>query len=166
MDGNSSAKRLAGAGSSDHRTFLSNYIIPFSEVERFKDDVRLRPGAARHQTGSRTPSSQPSASQPPTIHPVSAPTIEADAIDSGESSSSRPSGCTSNWTAANTVAEGTTTVFDQTGIFISTCRHAIVQTIVEMRRSGELYAMPSFDFILSLSSYKWEVHDSYRQQTA
>jgi hypothetical protein len=30
-------------------------------------------------------------------------------------------------------------VFDQTGVFVSACRHGIIQTVVEMRRSGELY---------------------------
>ena len=46
--------------------------------------------------------------------------------------------CTDNWKAANSTDEDTVHVFEQTGIFISACRHGIVQTVVEMRRSGEL----------------------------
>ena len=46
--------------------------------------------------------------------------------------------CTKHWTAANAVSEGTVEVFQQTGGFLSTCRHAIVETLVEMRQSGEL----------------------------
>ncbi|KIM54659.1 hypothetical protein SCLCIDRAFT_30952 [Scleroderma citrinum Foug A] len=46
--------------------------------------------------------------------------------------------CTENWKAANTADEDTICVFEQTGIFLSACRHHIVQTVVEMRQSGEL----------------------------
>lgn len=46
--------------------------------------------------------------------------------------------CTENWKAANTADEDTICVFEQTGIFLSACRHGIVQTVVEMQRSGEL----------------------------
>ena len=40
--------------------------------------------------------------------------------------------CTENWKAANTTDEDTVHVFEQTGIFLSACRHGIVQTMVEM----------------------------------
>ncbi|KIM53199.1 hypothetical protein SCLCIDRAFT_32065 [Scleroderma citrinum Foug A] len=50
--------------------------------------------------------------------------------------------CTDNWKAANSTDEDTVHVFEQTGIFISACRHGIVQTVVEMRRSGELAKYP------------------------
>jgi len=46
--------------------------------------------------------------------------------------------CTDNWKAANSTDEDTVRVFEQTGIFLSACRHGIIQTVVEMRRSGEL----------------------------
>ena len=46
--------------------------------------------------------------------------------------------CTDNWKAANSTDEDTVHVFEQTGIFISACRHGIVQTVVEMRWSGKL----------------------------
>jgi hypothetical protein len=40
MDGNFSAKRLDGSGTSDPRIFRSRYFIPQADVEHFKDDVR------------------------------------------------------------------------------------------------------------------------------
>ena len=46
--------------------------------------------------------------------------------------------CTDNWKAANSTDEDTVRVFEQTGIFISACRHGIVQAVVEMQQSGEL----------------------------
>lgn len=42
MDGNFSAKRLDGSGSSDLRVFRSYYFIPHADVEHFKDDVHNR----------------------------------------------------------------------------------------------------------------------------
>ena len=46
--------------------------------------------------------------------------------------------CTDNWKAANTVQESSVKIFEQTGIFISACRHGIMETFCEMRCSGEL----------------------------
>jgi hypothetical protein len=46
--------------------------------------------------------------------------------------------CTDNWKAANSTEENTVRVFEQTGIFLSACRHGMIQTVTEMRRSGEL----------------------------
>ena len=46
--------------------------------------------------------------------------------------------CTDNWKAANSTDEDTVHIFEQTGIFLSACRHGIIQTVVEMRWSGEL----------------------------
>jgi hypothetical protein len=46
--------------------------------------------------------------------------------------------CTDNWASAHAISEETTKVFDQTGVFLTACRHGIIETIIEMRRSGEL----------------------------
>ncbi|KAG2032361.1 hypothetical protein BDR03DRAFT_936026 [Suillus americanus] len=52
--------------------------------------------------------------------------------------------CTDNWQAANSTSgsKNTVCVFKQTGIFLSACRHGIIQTLTEMRRSGELAKYP------------------------
>lgn len=107
MDGNNSMKRVDGSGHADPRVFISDYIIPSSTVDKFKDDVNTRPGAK------------------------------------GKSSSPLPQGhenewCADNWTAANSVSEDSVNVFQQTGGFLCTCRHSIIETLAEMRRSGEL----------------------------
>ncbi|KAG2130223.1 hypothetical protein DEU56DRAFT_740765, partial [Suillus clintonianus] len=121
MDGNTSLKRVDGSGHADERVFPSTYLIPPSEVELFKDDVRLRPGTRIATDGSPTAASDDSA-------------------------------CTENWKTANTVTENTITVFDQTGIFVSACRHGIVQTLVEMRKSGELakYALATTNKVIDV----------------
>ena len=107
MDGNNSMKRVDGSGHADQRVFVSDYLIPPSKVDKFKDDVKTRPGAKN------------------------------------KSSSPLPHGhektpCTDHWTAANAVGEDTVNVFQQTGGFLSACRHSIIETLAEMRRSGEL----------------------------
>ncbi|KAG2042380.1 hypothetical protein BDR03DRAFT_1006782 [Suillus americanus] len=44
--------------------------------------------------------------------------------------------------AANSTEENTVRVFEQTGLFLSARRHGIIQTVTEMRRSGELAKYP------------------------
>lgn len=46
--------------------------------------------------------------------------------------------CMENWTAAKTHEEDKISVFEQTGIFLMSCRHGFVECIIEMKRSGEL----------------------------
>ncbi|KAG2028904.1 hypothetical protein BDR03DRAFT_929693 [Suillus americanus] len=48
------------------------------------------------------------------------------------------SACTENWTAAKAVDNDRITVFDQTGIFLLACRHGLIESVTEMKRSGEL----------------------------
>ncbi|KAG1892237.1 hypothetical protein F4604DRAFT_1875645 [Suillus subluteus] len=53
---------------------------------------------------------------------------------------------------ANTISDNTIKVFEQTGIFISACRHGMIQTLVKMRRSGELakYALATTNKVLDV----------------
>ncbi|KAG1811154.1 uncharacterized protein BJ212DRAFT_1223160, partial [Suillus subaureus] len=46
--------------------------------------------------------------------------------------------CTENWTAAKAVDNDKITVFDQTGIFLLACHHGLIESVTEMKRSGEL----------------------------
>ncbi|KAI6039754.1 hypothetical protein EDC04DRAFT_2568120 [Pisolithus marmoratus] len=48
-------------------------------------------------------------------------------------------GCADTWQAASAVDEDTVKVFEQTGIFLSACRHGIILMCAEMLHSGELY---------------------------
>jgi Kyakuja-Dileera-Zisupton transposase len=101
MDGNNSMKQVDGSGHSDECAFLSDYLIPPSMVDNFKDDVVTCPGTQ----------AQPS-----------------QALPFGNENTL----CTNNWTVVNTVSEGTVKVFQQTGGFLSTCCHSIVETLIEM----------------------------------
>jgi len=47
-------------------------------------------------------------------------------------------GCADTWKVASAVDEDTVKVFEQTGIFLSACRHGIVLMCAEMLCSGEL----------------------------
>ncbi len=110
MDGNNSLKRVEGSGHADERQFDSVFLIPQSEVDLYQNDVQAR---------SRVVA--------PPVHPVDA----EDASDAAE--------CTKRWKAANATAESSTVrVFEQTGVFIAACRHGTVETVAEMRHSGEL----------------------------
>ncbi|KAF9240488.1 hypothetical protein BU15DRAFT_74070 [Melanogaster broomeanus] len=99
---------VTNAGYADQRVFQSRYMISPSQVDVFKDNIQLHPGARQ------------------------AP----------EQSDSDPASCTDNWKAANSTDENTIQVFEQTGIFLSACCHGIVQTLAEMRHSGELAKYP------------------------
>ncbi|KAG1797982.1 hypothetical protein EV424DRAFT_1546421 [Suillus variegatus] len=51
--------------------------------------------------------------------------------------------CTDNWKAARDDAKKKSWgIFEETGIFACTCRHGIIQWIVDMIRSGELFKYP------------------------
>ncbi|KAG1891130.1 hypothetical protein F4604DRAFT_1876299 [Suillus subluteus] len=125
FDGNSSLKRVDGSGHANERSFRSSYLIPTAEVELFKDDVRLRPGTR---------------------------TTAGNEVHQSNVETSNDSTCTKNWKVANTTTENSTDIFDQTGVFVSACRHGIVQTLVELRRSGELakYALATANKLIDV----------------
>jgi hypothetical protein len=131
-----SLKRIDSSGHADERVFISRYHIPPDSVDVFKDDV----------WGHRKtlPVKRPAASDVPGTLP---------AVVS----------CTENWTAANTFKEETTSVFMQTGVYVSACRHGIVQSLVEMRRSGELYV--NLQFFWHIHSLKLDIRAKYALAT-
>jgi hypothetical protein len=136
MDGNTSFKRLKDAGHTDERVFHSDYNVPFSTVQTFKDDVKLKPGL--YTTKPQRKKDTNSLDTPKTYE---APPFGNDTTK-----------CTENWTAANAVVEEINTVFEQTGGYVSACRHGLVLTFVEMRRSGELakYGLATIDRLLQV----------------
>jgi len=109
MDDGNSAKWVDGSGHADERVFLSDYHISCEVVDRFKDDI------AHH-------SKQHTAAQPQSV-------VDGSKLET----------CTENWKITNTLQDSTVKVFEQTGIFISACRHGIMESFCEMYRSGELY---------------------------
>ncbi|KAI0039816.1 hypothetical protein FA95DRAFT_1503682 [Auriscalpium vulgare] len=133
MDGNNSQKRLQGVGHTDEREFFSDYFIPPEQVDTFADEVK----------GTRR-------TAPATGPPV--PDSANEDSDSLPTSNQPATKCTDSWQAANASAMGksVTQVFEQTGIFLTTCRHGIVEFVEEMIKSGELakYALASLDAIM------------------
>jgi hypothetical protein len=104
-------KRVDGSGHADERVFVSDYLIPPTKVDRFKDDVQTRPGA-KNKNSSPLPNPLPHGHE--------------------------NEWCADNWMAANSISEGTVGVFQQTGGFLCACRHSIIEFLAEMRQSGEL----------------------------
>jgi len=109
MDGSNSAKWVDGLGHTDERVFRSDYHILCEVVDHFKDDVAHRLKQ----------------------HTAAQPQSAADR--------SKLETCTENWKTVNTQQDSMVKVFKQTGIFISACRHGIVESFCEMYCSGELY---------------------------
>ncbi|KZV95496.1 hypothetical protein EXIGLDRAFT_581101, partial [Exidia glandulosa HHB12029] len=111
MDGNGSLKRHANAGSADPRVFQSDYLLSAEQVDVYKDEVRP-------QTGGRKDVLQ-----------------GAEPGDGAE----EPIPCVSNWKNLQPEHMKTAkTQFEQTGAFVSACRHGFILCWAEMIRSGEL----------------------------
>ncbi|KAG1795852.1 uncharacterized protein BJ212DRAFT_1450710 [Suillus subaureus] len=64
------------------------------------------------------------------------------------------SACTENWTAAKAVDNDKITVFDQTGIFLLVCHHGLIESVTEMKCSGELakYGLATVNRLLNVCS--------------
>ncbi|KAG0692671.1 hypothetical protein DFH29DRAFT_882163 [Suillus ampliporus] len=151
FDGNNSLKRVDGSGHADERCFTSSYLISTDEVEQFKDDVRLRPGA-RPATVHVEPKTSVVQETPASLEPSASLELSTPLEPSPAIRVSNDSSCTDNWKAANTITENTTNVFEETGVFVSACRHGIIQTLVEIRRSGELakYALATANKLIDV----------------
>ncbi|KAF8229078.1 hypothetical protein L208DRAFT_1288390, partial [Tricholoma matsutake] len=137
MDGNNFMKQVDGSGNCDEHVFSSDYLIPPSIVDNFKDDVATHPG-----TQAQLPQALPFGDE--------------------------KTWCTDNWTVANTVSKGTAQVFQQTGGFISACRHTIIETFIEMWQSGELakYGLATINKLLNVfganQGVKYDIGGSHK----
>ncbi len=119
MDGNSSVKRMTGSGHADERVLASHLFISPEDVDIFKDDVKNKPGK-EPATRQKRPGKK-------------SDRVESDRIDA-------PTACADRWgaTVAGSASDETVQMFEQTGIFLCACRHGIVESVAEMRHSGEL----------------------------
>ncbi|PSR73315.1 hypothetical protein PHLCEN_2v10843 [Hermanssonia centrifuga] len=119
MDGNSSVKRMTGSGHADERVLASHLFISPEDVDIFKDDVKNKPGK-EPATRQKRPGKK-------------SDRVESDRIDA-------PTACADRWgaTVAGGASDETVQMFEQTGIFLCACRHGIVESVAEMRHSGEL----------------------------
>lgn len=115
-------KRFYRLGSTHPRDLLpflgSDYLIPPEYVDRFKDEVRSSRGPA-------------------------VPQREGDAGEDDDDYAGDIGGgindCTKNWKAASSAEKKRMWgVFEETGIFVSACRHSLILWFSDMIRSGEL----------------------------
>ncbi|KAL6308620.1 hypothetical protein BKA93DRAFT_815267 [Sparassis latifolia] len=143
MDGNNSAKRVANAGTADDRNFTSNYFLSRGQVDHFKDEVKQRKTKAK-----------PVSEQNEDDIEEDAPWITEDAPGEATDGQERPTPCTERWKASAAEHEKRALdIYDITGIFVSACRHGLIQKACEMVRSGELAKYP-----LAILSHSLDVH--------
>lgn len=135
LDGGNSAKRMAGLGGrerGDTRTYTdSDYMISRDFVDSFANEVR-----PRHSGTSDSDDADPVAG-------VFNTTGEEDThleVNAGDLVTQvMSSDCSKNWkAAANEENKRMWSVFDETGIFVSACRHGLLLWVTDMIRSGEL----------------------------
>ncbi|QRV75842.1 hypothetical protein RhiJN_03857 [Ceratobasidium sp. AG-Ba] len=145
MDGNSSLKRLRKGGHADTGSYTTSYFVPRSVVDSFANQTtRVRPPT------------------PPPEHPVDDVNPDVDqepdtgplAIGVGPTDGELlTSTCASNWRAAQAQHnKKTSSVFDETGVFLACCRHGLVAFITDMVQSGELakYPMAIFQALIDV----------------
>lgn len=121
FNGNNSLSRMAPLGGrevGDRRVFTSDYFLEPGFVDQFAHEVKPGPE-----------------------HPDVNVTANGERTSTSTGSTST---CTDNWKAARDDAKKKSWgIFEETGIFACTCRHGIIQWIVDMIRSGELYVLPT-----------------------
>ncbi|KAH9850690.1 hypothetical protein C2E23DRAFT_734479 [Lenzites betulinus] len=142
MDGNNSLKRmrpLGGRKVGDDRVFSdSDYYLPQGFVDGYANEVHSK---------TRQSDARPSS-----------PDINGDRLDSldvdvdiqdtgaeGDPTDGDPTitTCTKNWKAAQSDDKKRSwDVFEETGVFVSACRHGFILWIIDMVRSGELARYP------------------------
>ncbi|KAJ3831878.1 hypothetical protein F5878DRAFT_654758 [Lentinula raphanica] len=133
-DGNNSLKRMAGIGGRanvDVKTFNdSDYYLTSDFVNVYANEIHSRPsGQMNEEEGPDDEQWEDEGSS-------------GDPTD-GARDSSTVKQCTENWKAAASDSQKRMwNVFDESGVFVSACRHGFVLWICDMVRSGELAKYP------------------------
>jgi hypothetical protein len=125
FDGNNSMKQMYQLGDRvrDSRPFTdTDYLLPPEYVNQYADEVPSRRGAAVRDGATE---------------------VDGDKnnwVDIDEDSDESPiSQCTKNWKAAALDEKKKMWgIFEQTGFFVSACRHGLILWFSDMIRSGEL----------------------------
>ncbi|KAG1792700.1 uncharacterized protein HD556DRAFT_1432574 [Suillus plorans] len=130
LDGGNSAKHMAGLGGrerGDTRTYTeSDYILPRDFVDSFANEVRP------HHSQAADP-----------VAGVSNIKEEEDTHHEDLMMQVMSSDCSKNWkAAADEEKKHMWSVFDETGIFVSTCHHGLLLWVTDMVSSGELAKYP------------------------
>ncbi|RDX46383.1 hypothetical protein OH76DRAFT_1356170 [Lentinus brumalis] len=134
MDGNNSLKRVATSGGrqqADLRVFEDHdYFLPRDFVDQYANEVKSRQ-VPRKPELVEDPHAMPEAES----EDEAAPEAEGDPTDGAE----QLGACASNWKAAAADEKKRMwSIYDESGIFASACRHSLILWIADMVRSGEL----------------------------
>ncbi|KAG1885372.1 hypothetical protein F4604DRAFT_1878101 [Suillus subluteus] len=126
LDGGNSAKRMAEGARNrgDMREYTeSDYLLPRTYVDKFANEVQSR-----------------------NLETLDSPEANDDDDDNTEADPTRlniASDCSKNWkAAASDEKKRMWSIFDETGIFVSACRHGLLLWVTDMVRSGELAKYP------------------------
>lgn len=123
VDGNNSLKRVAGIGS---REVSDNRVFEESDYYFSKDFVNTFAGEIKARTVSLVANEDPD---------EWVDEKHGDPTDGTEDASQ----CTENWKAAAADQHKKMwSIFDESGYFVSSCRHGFVLWVTDMIRSGEL----------------------------
>lgn len=122
---------------SDARTFEdSDYYLPNAYVDRFSNEVQRGTHTTERDTSHESTEYEDRHAEPTHIQdtPADPSGDPTDGTKSGELAE-----CVKNWkSAAAEEKKRMWSIFEETGIFASACRHGIILWITDMIRSGEL----------------------------
>jgi hypothetical protein len=147
MDGNNSLKRMAimnGRSAADTRVLDdSTYFLSQEFVDQYANEVQGRgvkgPAVNNEQDSSEANEAKESPEGDPTD---GLPSFEGpSASDNSDSHLCQKllAQCVDNWkSAAKEETKRMWSIFDESGIFASACRHGLILWLIDMVRSGEL----------------------------
>lgn len=145
IDGNNSLKRIRTAAdrqTADTRTLEdSDYFLSSQFVDKFAHEVKSRKGPQVRTSDSDDDESD--------AEDTGASNVEGDPTDGVDNSAEIAQdqeqrqkaldACVKNWkSAANDDAKRMWAIFEESGVFMSACRHGSILWIIDMIRSGEL----------------------------
>lgn len=150
IDGGSSLKRFATAGSREGPQFQSDYFLSRVYVDGFANEVRSKKSEPQSKKKKKKPAQGDDADvemeideegQTPDVPGLGDVIMKAGRIDAAGSGDSANliSICVERWKAnADDSKKGMFSCYDESGIFISACRHGCILVVADMVASGEL----------------------------
>ncbi|QRV98248.1 hypothetical protein RhiJN_26267 [Ceratobasidium sp. AG-Ba] len=151
-DGNDSLKRVAGSVAGDPRTFNHRFFLENDYVDRFENEAQSKgkkAGATKAGESSGSNTAQPNGPSGDTSRDRSIEPQARTINESTDTGDEEELPCEQRWKNAQADSHSgkPIVVFDETGIFVVSCRHGTVILVEDMRRSGELskYGLAAVD---------------------
>jgi hypothetical protein len=139
MDGNDSQKRQDHGNAGDVREYTSDFWIPLVEVDQWARVTRDDDDKDWEDVDD---------------HVALGSDVDGDGIDD-----SKLKDCVKNWKAAQADSKKRVLgIFDESGWFVSACRHGIVLWATDMVKSGEQCVICSLSSYVSLISLDSNIH--------